>query len=113
MVLKPTQKKTEMIQAILVKVAVNRKKVNEDHQLKTLQDKLAELEENFERKNSLLQSRLESAENELHEVKMEFKQFKDVEIDEVTKLKTQLDEAEKKNESTNDELMKKVEENVN
>ena len=54
-----------------------------------------------------------SAENELHEVKMEFKQFKDVEIDEVTKLKTQLDEAEKKNESTNDELKKKVEENVN
>ena len=54
-----------------------------------------------------------SAENELHEVKMEFKQFKDVEIDEVTKLKTQLYEAEKKNESTNDELKKKVEENVN
>ena len=44
---------------------------------------------------------------------MEFKQFKDVEIDEVTKLKTQLDEAEKKNELTNDELKKKVEENVN
>ena len=44
---------------------------------------------------------------------MEFKQFKDVEIDEVTKLKTQLVEAEKKNKSTNDELKKKVEENIN
>ena len=40
----------------------------------------------------------------------EFKQFKDVVIDEVTKLRTQLHEAEKKYESTNDELNKKVEE---
>ena len=42
----------------------------------------------------------------------EFKQFKDVVIDEVTKLRvrTQLHEAEKKYESTNDEFNKKVEE---
>ena len=53
-----------------------------------------------------------SAENELHEVKMEVKQLKDSEVDEVSKLKTQLAQAEKKYESTNDEFKKKVEENA-
>ena len=43
---------------------------------------------------------------------MEVKQLKDSEVDEVSKLKTQLAQAEKKYESTNDEFKKKVEENA-
>merc|ERR1712226_758748 len=89
-------RRTDMIPAIIAKAGNHTTKtVQEEHRLKALHEKLADLEENFESKNRQLQSRLDSAENELHEVKMEVKQLKDSEVDEVSKLKTQLAQAEK------------------